>query len=97
MSSISFMFYLPDDPIPKFGKIWLNYWSDDHDGFDYEVRPYVERAMARILKKEFSGLRLAILGMADEFCSKEEKRCLDLFITDTLECYWLGKEVPDAF
>ena len=90
------MFYLPDDPAPKFGKIWLNYWSDDHDGFDFEVRLYVERALHRALKKAIPKLRFAILGMADEFSSKDEKDCLDLFITDTLECYWQGKKVPDA-
>jgi len=73
---ISFLFRSPTHQ-RGYGKIRLRYYSDDHNGIDDEIRPYVMSAL-----RSDSPISIAILGISTEFSSDQERytELFDLYI-----------------
>ena len=51
MIEITFMFRTPHIE-RSYGKIKLRYYSDDHDGLNNEIRPYVTKALKSLQRTE---------------------------------------------
>ena len=90
MIEISFFFRTPCKD-RSFGKIQLRYYSDDHEGLDNEIRPYVMDALrsyhTRYTYHSVSPLEItadtvaiSIIGISTEWTSDRDRLLFDLYI-----------------
>ena len=90
MIEISFFFRSPYND-RSFGKIKLRYYSDDHDGLDEEIRPYVINALqsyhrrytyhsASPLEITSNTVAISIIGISTEWTSDRDRVLFDLYI-----------------
>jgi hypothetical protein len=69
---ITFLFRVRDEKC--FGKIQLRYYSDDHNGLDEVIRPYVEKAL------NTPDVYISILGTSTEHTTERDRLLFDLYI-----------------
>lgn len=94
MIEISFFFRTPYKD-RSFGKIQLRYYSDDHEGLDNEIRPYVVDALrayhtrytyhsnhhsASPLEITEETVAISIIGISAEWTSERDRVLFDLYI-----------------
>jgi len=92
MPDITFIFRINDDLTRGYGKICLDYLSDDHEGVDLEIKPQVRSVIDKYREKHslppITDLHLGVIGVTDEYCSFEEVNIFDIYITYKCQyCY----------
>jgi hypothetical protein len=84
MAIISFIFRVDEDPTRMFGKICLEYLSDDHEGIDREIKYKIHNLLnayrTRKLLPKIINLDIAVIGTTNEFSTIEEKNMFDVYI-----------------
>lgn len=92
MIEISFFFRTPYNKKDRsFGKIQLRYYSDDHEGLDNEIRPYVIDALrsyhtryayhsATPFEITTETVAISIIGLSTEWTSDRDRVLFDLYI-----------------
>jgi hypothetical protein len=44
---VTFIYRISGDPTPRFGKFWSNWFNDDHQGFDAEMKTVLVNGLNR--------------------------------------------------
>lgn len=84
MANISFIFKVDEDPTRMFGKICLEYLSDDHEGIDHEIKYKIHNLLnayrTRKSLPKISNLHVGVIGTTTEYSTIEEKTIFDVYI-----------------
>jgi hypothetical protein len=83
---ITFIFKLPNKPGQTFyGKYYTDYISDDHEGLDKEIKPYLLKGINAFqnlkLSPEVENVHIGIISVSDHnsISSDEEIKCFDFY------------------
>ncbi len=90
---ITFIFKLPNKPGQLFyGKYYTDYISDDHEGLDKEIKPYLLKGMNGFqtlkclpeVEVEVEKVHIGIISVSDHNCisihsTDEEIKCFDFY------------------
>jgi hypothetical protein len=96
MIEVAFIFRTDINPTIQYGKIKLNYLSDDHDGIDNEINPIVYESINTFMTihslPNITNVDIGILGVSNEWhnrCSDDEQKIniFNLYI-DCSNGYW---------
>lgn len=104
---ITFMFKLPNKPGQLFyGKYYTDYISDDHEGLDKEIKPYLLKGMNEFqLSHE---VHIGVISVSDHNCisihsTDEEIKCFDFYCKKftinhkiSLTMYMFGKLIKSS-
>jgi hypothetical protein len=86
MTIVSFIFRTDDDPTRMYGKIYLEYLSDDHEGIDHEIKYKIHNLLnayrTRKLLPKIINLHIGVIGTTNEFSTDDEKTMFDVYIRE---------------
>ena len=85
MPEISFLFRVNGDCTTQYGK--LRHLSDDHNGVDVEIRPYILSALDTYMRtmglSPITKLVLGVIGILDnetQYCSEADRDIFHLYL-----------------
>lgn len=89
MSFITFFYKINKDDRRYYGKFYTDYFSDDHEGLDEEVRPSLERGLKEYYMQEnlsalTEPIQIGVIALGcheyiPTYSSKREKDCFDFY------------------
>ena len=105
---ITFIFKLPNKPDQTlYGKYYTDYISDDHEGLDKEIKPYLLKGINKFqklnLSPEVKNVHIGIISVSDHnyisiHSTDEEIKCFDFYCKNftinhkiSLTMYMFGK------